>query len=174
MILDCGCPGEYPDWDGEDIDLGGWLVHEQPAPMFLHMPLAFNLYRHRQNENILRLELKERWPGFTLTRSAAFRGSHLRLLEDEDCPAQRVHHLRSPFWVRVGVHHGDVGNIRPLISRMQTDLVQNACLPKELYLAYLTCPICAPERGGHKVMVLRRWVPSKKLKARLEKQKSKQ
>lgn len=173
MILDCGCPSDYPEWDGQDVDLGGWLVHEQPAPMLLHMPLAFNLYRHRQNEDILRLELKERWAGFTLTRSAAFRGHHLRLLEDTECAARRVHRLPSPFRLRVAIHKGDIGSIRPLVAGMQTDLVQSARMPKALYLSYLTCPVCAEKRGGHKLMVLRQWVPSQKLKARLEKQKAK-
>lgn len=173
MILPCGCPGDYPDWDGQDINLGGWLVHEQPTPMFMHMPLAFNLYRHKQNEDIIRLGLKERWPGFTLTKSVAFRGRHLRLLEDDPCPARRVHRLPNPFRMRVVVHQGDVGGIRPLVGRMQTELVQSACMPKEIYLSYLTCPNCAEDRGGAKVMILRHWLPSKKLKEKLEKRKAK-
>lgn len=171
MILPCGCPEHYPDWDGEDVNLGGELVHEQPAPMLMHLPLAFNLYRHRQHEDIARLDLTERWPGFTLTKSAAFRGRHLRILEDEECPARHVRRLPNPFRLRVALHHGDVGSIRALVRQMQTELVQSGCMPKEIYLAYLTCPVCAEERGGSRMMVLRRWIPSKKLKERLEKRK---
>jgi len=171
MILPCGCPEKFPDWDGQDINLGGRLVHEQPAPMFMHLPLAFNLYRHRQNEDIERLELKEEWPGFTLTKSAAFRGRHLRLLLDQECPARRVHRLPNPFRLRVALHHGDIGSIQPIVRQMQTELVQSGNMPKEIYLSYLTCPTCAPDRGGSMMMVLRRWIPSKKLREKLEKRK---
>ncbi len=168
MILPCGCPDTFPDWDDRDVNLGGWLVHEQPAPMFMHLPIAFDLYRQRQSRNIALLELKERWPGFTLTRSAAFRGSHLRLLEDQTCPSRFVHRLPNPFRLRAALHHGDIGSIRPLVQTMQTRLVQSGRRPKELYLAYLTCPVCAGERGGSLIMLLRRWVPSEKLKKRLQ------
>jgi hypothetical protein len=153
------------------VDLGGWLVHDQPAPMLLHFPIAFDLYRKRQIEDITRLGLTERWPGFALTLSATFRGGHLRVLTDESSPARHVRHLPSPFHLRVALHHGDVGTVRPVIQTMQTALIDAARMPKEIYLAYLTCPLCMEARGGHKIMVLRRWVPSEKLKARLARQK---
>lgn len=172
MTLPCGCPQHFPEeWGGQDIDLGGWLVHEQSAPMVLHFPIAFDLYRKRQVEDIARLGLTERWPGFALTRSAAFRGGHLRLLEDEDCAARRVHHLPSPFRLRVAMHRGDVGSVRPIIRNMQTELIEEGRMPREIYLAYLTCPVCAADRGGNRMMVLRRWTPSKKLKESLEKRR---
>ncbi len=170
MALPCGCPEEFPDWNGQDVNIGGWLVHEQPAPMFMHLPVAFDLYRQRQNDSIAMLELKERWPGFALTRSAAFRGSHIRLLEDQACPARRVHRMPNPFRLRVALHHGDVGGLRPLIRRMQTELVKSGHMPREIYLAYLTCPACADGRGGGLIMLLRHWTPSEKLKQRLKKQ----
>lgn len=171
MTYPCGCPRTYPEeWDGQDIDLGGSLVHEQSAPMFLHFPIAYDLYRHRQIEDIARLGLIERWPGFALTLSAAFRGKHLRLLEDDHSPARRLRYLPSPFRLRVAMHKGDIGSVKPVIQKMQTELINAGCMPHEIYLAYLTCPLCSGERGGNKMMVLRRWKPSKKLKARLEKQ----
>ena len=171
MTLPCGCPETYPEeWDGQDVDLGGTLVHDQPAPMLLHFPIAFDLYRKRQVEDIARLGLTERWPGFALTLSATFRGGHLRLLVDDACPARHVHYLPSPYRLRAAMHHGDVGSVRPVIQTMQTALIQAGRMPKEIYLAYLTCPLCVDERGGHKIMVLRRWVPSKKLTERLERQ----
>jgi hypothetical protein len=168
--LPCGCPQHYPkEWDGQDVDIGGWLVHTQPAPMLLHFPIAFDLYRKRQDEDITRLGLKERWPGFALTLSAAFRGKHLRLLEEEECAARRVNHLPSPFRLRVAMHRGDIGSVKPVIRNMQTELIQEGRMPHELFLAYLTCPLCSDDRGGNRMMVLRRWKPSKKLKERLEK-----
>jgi Bacterial hydrolase len=171
MTLPCGCPQHYPEeWNGQDVDLGGWLVHDHPAPMLLHFPIAFDLYRKQQVEDIARLGLTERWPGFVLTRSAAFRGRHLRLLEEEDCAARRVHYLPSPFHLRVAMHRGDVGSVRPVIQQMQTALIDAGLMPKEVYLAYLTCPLCAADRGGNRMMVLRRWVPSPKLRERLERQ----
>ena len=173
-MLPCGCPGDYPDWDDQDINLGGYMVHEQPAPMFMHLPIAFDLYRQRQADNIVKLGLTETWPGFVLTKSAAFRGSMLRLLEDESCPARRVHRLPNPFRLRVALHHGDIGSMRPLLRNMQGRLIHSGRKPLEIYLAYLTCPICAEERGGSKIMLFRHWTPSEKISAGLEKLKQKE
>lgn len=174
MILPCGCPDNYPNWDGQDINLGGYMVHEQPAPMFMHLPVAFDLYRQRQADNIATLELNETWPGFALTRSAAFRGRLLRLLDDESCPARRVHRLPNPFRLRVALHQGNVGSMRPLLRNMQSRLIQSGYKPLEIYLAYLNCPICAEQRGGSKVMLLRHWIPSKKISIGLKKIKEKE
>jgi len=174
MILPCGCPENYPDWDAQDINLGGHMVHEQPSLMFMHLPIAFDLYRQRQVDNITRLELKETWPGFALTRSAAFRGRLLRLLDDETCPARRVHRLPNPFRLRVALHQGNVSSMRPLLRDMQTHIIHSGRKPLEIYLAYLTCPICAEQRGGNKVMLFRHWIPSKKISEGLRKIKEKE
>ncbi len=174
MTLPCGCPASFPDWDDQDINLGGYLIHEQPAPMFMHMPIAFDLYRQRQIDDIATLELTETWPGLALTRSAAFRGSIIRLLDDESCPARRVRRLPNPFRLRVALHHGDVGGIRALVRNMQGRLISSGRKPLELYLAYLTCPLCAEKRGGNKIMLLRHWTPSEKISKGLQKLKAKE
>ncbi len=174
MTLPCGCPESFPDWDDQDINLGGHLVHEQTAPMFLHMPIAFDLYRQRQMDDIATLELHETWPGLALTRSASFRGSIVRLLDDETCPARRVHRLPNPFRLRVALHHGDIGGMRPLLRNMQSRLISSGRKPLEVYLAYLTCPLCAEQRGGNKIMLLRHWTPSEKISKGLKKLKAKE
>jgi len=53
---------------------------------------------------------------------------------------------------------------------MQSALLDEAKMPKELFLCYLTCPRCRDERGGIKIMLLRHWVKSEKLQKRLDKQ----
>jgi len=174
MTIACACPEIFPDWDDQDINIGGALVHEQPAQMFMHLPIAFDLYRQRQADNIAMLELHETWPGFVLTRSAAFRGSLLRLLDDETCPARRIHRLANPFHLRVALHHGDIGSMRPLLRNMQSRLIHSGRKPLEIYLAYLTCPLCTERKGGSKIMLLRHWVPSTKISAGLQKQKEKE
>ena len=171
-MLDCGCPSEYPQWDEEDIDLGAWLVHEQRVPMFLHMPIGYEACLDRQHKDIRRLHLNERWPGFVLTQSAAFRGRILCPLSESTSPARRTLRLTNPFHVRSKLIHGDIGGgIRGAVQTMQSALLDEGKMPKELFLCYLTCPRCRDERGGIKIMLLRRWVKSKKLQERLDKQK---
>lgn len=171
-MLPCGCPSEYPHWHQEDIDLGAWLVHEQKAPMFLHMPLSYETWLFKQHQDIQRLELTERWPGFCLTRSALFKGKILCPLKEDHSPARGTYRLSNPFYLRAEIFEGDIANIKDSVRRMQSSLLDEGKLPKELYLSYLTCPNCQEERGGNKIMLLRHWVESAKLKKRLQTQKN--
>jgi len=170
-MLACGCPSKYPSWNHEDVDIGAWLVHEQKAPMFLHMPIGYEAWLDRQHKDIKRLELNEKWPGFCLTRSALFRGKILCPLQEEHSLARNTYRLSNPYYLRVQVFNGDIGGIKDTVRSMQSSLLDEAKLPKELYLSYLTCPQCQGERGGNKIMLLRHWVESPKLKERLKKQK---
>jgi len=173
MRLECGCPSEYPDWDGQDIDLGATLVHEQRAPMFFHMPIGFEACLDRQHHDIKKLELSEQWPGFVLTQSAMFKGRILALLNENHSPARKTWRFKNPYMVRVQLFTGSVSAIKTAIRQMQSELFDEARMPKELYLSYLTCPRCQEERGGTQIMLLRHWVNSPKLAARLAKQKRK-
>ncbi len=162
---DCGCPASPPDWRG-DLDLGGMLVHEQPVPMFLHMPVGFEAMRERQLADVARLELHERWPGFVLLRPAAFRGALVLPLAEQHSPARRIVRLPAPFHVRAVLHEGGVASLKGTIRAMQRELLEEAKMPRELYLAYLNCPRC--DRGeGPRVLVVRRWEESARLARRL-------
>jgi len=169
-MLDCGCPSEYPHWDGEDVNIGAWLVHEQRVPMFFHMPIGYEACLDRQHKDIRKLALTERWPGFVLTQSAAFHGRILCPLSESASPARRISRLSNPFRVRTRLVHGDVGSIRVAVQKMQSSLLDEGRMPKELFLSYLTCPRCRDARGGIKIMLLRHWVTSPKLKERLARQ----
>jgi len=168
MRLPCGCPSDYPDWDGRDVDLGAWLVHEISIPMFLHMPIGFEAYLLKQSRDIEQLRLTPRWPGFVLARSSMFRGSILCPLEEEDSPARNVHRLKNPFHIRATLFDGDVSQIRPEVRRLQSELLDEGRMPKELFLCYLTCPVCRDERGGNRLLILRQWEESAKLRRRLK------
>jgi hypothetical protein len=168
MRLECGCPTEFPaDWHGKDIDLGATLVHEQRVPMFLHMPIGFEACLDRQHKDIERLELNERWPGFVLAESAMFRGRLICPLAEESSPARSVYRLPNPFQLRVRLFRGDVGGIKQVVREMQSALLDEGKMPKQLFLSYLTCPRCQEERGGMQIMLLRHWVKSPKLEKRL-------
>jgi len=172
-MLDCGCPSEYPQWDGKDVDLGACLMHEQRVPMFLHMPIGYESCLDRQHKDIRRLQLTERWPGFVLTQSAAFRGRILCPLGEDRSPARHTLRLSNPFHVRGKLMHGDIGgSIRGAVQIMQSALLDEGKMPKELFLSYLTCPRCRDARGGIKIMLTRHWVTSKKLQERLARQQS--
>ena len=164
--LKCHCPDTFPDWDDCDIDLSRKCVHLISIPTFIHMPIAYEVYRKKQATDIANLELSEMWPGFSLTRTGMFGGKMIRLLEETDSPSRFVTFLDRDFHVRAKLHHGDVGTVKTTLGEMQMDMVDRGCRPKELYLGYITCPACEERKGGPKILVVRRWVESEALKKR--------
>lgn len=167
MSLTCGCPASYPDWHQQDIDLGGELVHTAAAPMFLHMPIGYELRAQRQREALEQLKLKERWPGLVLIQTGLLRGRLLRLLEPAVSPAHGLSYLASPFHVRGWLHQGPINTVSASVRQMQSALVNEGRRPQELYLGHLTCPHCAAQRGGEKILLLRHWVTSAALLKRI-------
>ena len=171
MRMECGCPSEFPDWHGKDIDLGATLVHEQHSAMFFHMPIGFEACLDRQQHDIEKLELHEQWPGFVLAESAMFRGRILALLTENNSPARKTYRLKNPYMLRVQLFKGNLKDIKTVIRQVQSELFDEGRMPKNLFLSYLTCPRCQAERGGTQIMLLRHWVNSPKLTARLAKHK---
>ncbi|KAF0190640.1 MAG: Uncharacterized protein FD165_2542 [Gammaproteobacteria bacterium] len=167
MTLSCGCPEQYPDWHEQDMDLGGQPVHTLSIPTLIHMPLAYEAYLARQQRLIESLGLDEQWPRLVLTRTGVFRGAIMRLLKPTTSPAPRITIMPRPFNVRAVLHHGDIGTIRKTVQAMQMALVDAGKVPKELYLCHLTCPHCRDDRGGDKMLLLRRWQESPSLARRL-------
>lgn len=163
MILECGCPGEYPDWHGQKIDLRHHAAHVLPIATFLHMPLSYETYRQRQQLEIEQLELRENWPGFALTRTGLFRGEIIRLLESKESPSRHFKYLDNDFQLHGFMHEGGIGTIRKSIREQQMTLLDGGDIPKEMYLSYLTCPRCCDERGGERILLLRRWKTSNRL-----------
>lgn len=166
-MLACGCPGDFPDWHNQDINLGGQLAHILPVPMFLHMPLGFELHVARQRHKLDQLGLKERWPGLVLTRSAALRGQIIRLLEEAISPARHLLFLPNPYHLRGYLHEGGMDTVSAQVKQVQRQLLEEGRRPQELYLCYLTCPTCSVTRGN-KILLLRRWQQSATLKKRAE------
>jgi hypothetical protein len=129
----------------------------------MHMPLGYEAYLHRQRRALEQLQLRELWPGLVLTRTGLLRGSITRLLEDVSSPSRHIGYFPRPFRLRAHLHHGTVGTIRQAVQDMQAYLIDHGCMPRELYLCYLTCPRCAERRGGGKVLLLRHWQESRLL-----------
>ena len=171
MRLACGCPQHFPHWHNEDVDLSSQPTHILPIPTLFHMPLAYETYLQKQFQEIEQLGLQEKWPGLVLCRTGFFRGQLIAPLEHDDSPSRRMHRLESPFLLRALLHDGDMSIIKSSIKKLQMDLFDMGRMPKELYLCYLTCPQCADERGGSKILLLRRWQKSDRLKQRLHKKK---
>jgi len=163
MMLECGCPGEFPDWHRQDIDLSHHAAHILPIASFLHMPLSYETYKQRQQEAIEQLELEECWPGFALTRTGWLRGKMIRLLKGGESPSRHFQHLPVDFQLQGFLHEGGIGTLRKAVREQQMLLLDSGRMPKEMYLAYLTCPACSDERGGDRILLLRRWRASKRL-----------
>ncbi|ALP51743.1 hypothetical protein Tel_00515 [Candidatus Tenderia electrophaga] len=168
MTLECGCPEHFPDWDNEDVDLGGAAMLELPIPSFLHMPMGYEVYLGRARHLVSQLELEPRWPDFYLTRTGWLRGRILAPLSSADSPSRHVKRLPYPFQLRGKLHQGDIGTIKNSVREMQAKLLDAGRMPKELYLSYLTCPLCQEQRGGAKILLLRRWEQSGRLSKRLK------
>jgi len=166
MILECGCPDEYPDWHRQEVDLALHPAHIIPIASFLHMPLSFELYRQRQQSEIEQLEITECWPGFALTRTGWLRGKMIRLLEDQSSPSRHFQRLSPDFQLYGFLHEGGIGTVRNSVRKQQETLLDGGRMPKEMYLSYLTCPRCSEERGGDRILLLRRWRPSSRLAQR--------
>jgi len=173
MILECGCPSDYPAWQNEDVDLGGTSVHIMPIPTPLHMPVGYEFYKGRQQRSIDELQLREPWPGLILTRTGLLRGSITHLLEDTNSLSRHVKTFPHPFKVRTFMHQGNLTTARKSITDIQMSLFDSGCRPKELYLCYITCPRCSKKRGGEKILLLRRWEQSRRLMQRLQSQQKK-
>ena len=169
MILECGCPGEYPAWQNEDIDLALQAAHTLPIASFLYMPLSFETYRQRQQQDIEQLELEECWPGFALMRTGLFGGQLIRLLQDGQSPSRHVGVLPARFQLNCLMHEGGIGTVRNTVRQQQMNLLDSGRMPKEIYMAHLTCPRCAEQRGGERILVLRRWEENSRLNRRKEK-----
>ncbi|MDX1810778.1 MAG: hydrolase [Gammaproteobacteria bacterium] len=171
----CACPETYPDWDGKQIDLGGTCVHEMKIAAFFHMPVAYDMYVSKQAANIDHLDLKEKWPGLILTKTGWFGGKIMRLLEDSESPSRLVHYLPGSFWVQCQLHHGGIGTVPKAVHKMQIEMVEKGFIPKEFYLAHLTCPVCVERKGGEdKILIVRRFVANKRIQDRLQKEAEKQ
>jgi len=135
----------------------------------MHMPIGYEAYLVRQKEDIERLELTEKWPGFNLTRTGAFRGQMLCPLIEENSPARNISVLKNPFNLRLHLLRGDVSEIKTQVRKMQSELLDEGLMPKELYMSYLTCPLCEEKQGGKRLFLARRWIKNPKLKERLNK-----
>ena len=66
------------------------------------------------------------------------------------------------------MHHGNLATAHKAITDMQMSLFDAGHRPRELYLCYLTCPRCSEQRGGEKMLLLRRWEKSERLAKRLQ------
>jgi hypothetical protein len=170
--LVCRCPETYPeDWVGQDLDMSGSCVHRMGIASFMRMPISYESYLDRQTHNIHELGLTERWPGLAFMRTGWFGGENLRFIEPAQSPSRLVSYLAPPFNVSIKLHEGGIGTVTKTAQRQQSDIISARCRPKELFLAHLSCPVCADRKGGEKIMVMRRWLPSAQLKRRMKKPK---
>lgn len=168
MTQQCPCPVSYPAWHERDMDLGGSPVHRLAIPAFLHMPLSYDIYAQRQQHDIEQLELEEKWPGFVMTRTGIIKGEILRLLKSSQSPSRFVTNLDGVFTVRGFLHNGGIGTIKESTRQLQMQIFDQGRMPKELYLSYLTCPVCRDAKGGDKILLIRRWQHSATLARRME------
>jgi len=170
MSTQCACPTEYPDWHEKDVVLGGRLVHALKIASFLYMPLSYEVYVQKQTKDIEQLELEEQWPGFVLTRTGFLRGEILRILKSARSPSRFVRTLDSTATYRGYLHKGGIGTIKESTRQLQNQLFDMGRMPKEMYLSYITCPICSERKGGEKILLIRRWQESHTLSRRIQNQ----
>jgi len=170
MSSDCHCPTAIPDFHLKDINLSGAAVHRFPLAAFFFMPLSYHNYAERQRQAVIELDLQERWPGLILSHTGMFRGSIMRVLENADSPSRFVSVLNADFKLHGYLHKGGIGTLKTAIRALQNRLFDQGRMPKEMYLSYVTCPLCEAKKGGEQILLLRRYSESQTLKNRLKKQ----
>jgi hypothetical protein len=97
------------------------------------------------------------------------RGALIRLLKSGDSPSRFIRFLDNDFKLHGLLHLGGIGTIKTSMRALQNRLFDMGRMPKEVYLCYLTCPLCSERKGGDKILLLRRWKPSPTLAKRLKK-----
>ena len=167
MSQTCHCPTTYPDWHEKDIDLSGKATHNLPIASFFFMPLSLDSYLNRQQSDIDQLELEEEWPDLVLTRTGMLRGEIVRVLKNGNSPSRFIRYLPADFHLHGFLHQGGIGTLKKSTRQLQARLFDMGRMPKELYLCYLTCPLCNEEKGGDKILLLRRWQASATLSNRI-------
>ncbi|WP_455203676.1 hydrolase [Kaarinaea lacus] len=165
----CLCPDTVPDWHNKDIDLSGKATHTLPMPTLFHMPMSYDTYVQQQQTDIEQLELQEEWPGLVLTKTGFFKGALIRVLLSGDSPSRFIQYLDNDFKLRGFLHPGDIGTVKDSTRELQNTIFDLGRMPKELYLCYLTCPVCSESKGGDKILLLRRWKESPTLAKRIKK-----
>ena len=152
----------------QDIDLSGLPIHNMKIAAFLFMPLSYDSYARRQQQDIEQLEIQEMYPGLTLTRTKLWGGTIQRIIKSGESPSRFIGYFNSAFHLHGFLHQGGIGTIKESIRALQNRLFDQGRMPKELYLCYLTCPICSEEKGGDKILLLRHFTESKTLQNRLK------
>ncbi|NOZ54377.1 MAG: hypothetical protein GXP08_14805 [Gammaproteobacteria bacterium] len=168
MAQQCACPEHFPSWHEQDVDLSGNPILALKIPSFLYMPISYESYLQQQLLTLEQLELSEQWPGLVITRTGFLRGEILRLLTSGHSASRHVKALNTPFTVRGYLHNGGIGSIKESTRQLQMQIFDRGHMPKELYLCYLTCPICSEKKGGDKILLLRRWNKSATLAKRIQ------
>lgn len=168
MTQTCHCPNTYPDWHKKDVDLSGKPTHTLPIASFFYMPLSLDTYLNRQQSDIDQLELEEEWPDLVITHTGMLRGEIIRILTKGDSPSRFIRYLPSEFKLHGFLHHGGIGTIKKSTRELQAGLFDMGRMPKELYMCYLTCPVCSEAKGGDKILLLRRWQASATLSSRIQ------
>jgi hypothetical protein len=130
--------------------------------------MSYDTYAQRQQQDIERLELHEQWPGLVLTKTGFLKGQLIRLLTSGESPSRYIRFLELDFKLHGYLHPGGIGTIKQSVRALQNRLFDLGRMPKELYLCYLTCPLCADQKGGDKILLLRRWKASPTLAKRLD------
>ncbi|MBI3776116.1 MAG: hypothetical protein HY273_11295 [Gammaproteobacteria bacterium] len=130
------------------------------------MPLAYAGKLERQHLEIEQLELQEPWPGFVLTQTSFMSGRIISLLDSAQSLSRHVVCLPAAFHLHGKLHFGGINTLRTSARELQSTLFDAGRMPKDLFLAHITCPRCAAQRGGEKILLLRRWIDSPRLKQR--------
>lgn len=168
----CRCPDTWPSWDNTDQNLAGHHVHRMPIASFFHMPLAYDMYVGKQADNVHQLELKELWPGLVFTRTGIWGGEMLRLIEDAETASRLVQVLSPPFEMNFMIHHGGIGTVQKTLRKQQQYLTDLGRIPKALYMAHLSCPVCEARKGGEMIMLARRWEGSQRIQKKIQSRKN--
>ncbi len=156
-VSSCDCPEiKDEDWHLKDFDWSGKYFYFVEVPHVLKVPLALDKRKAQLSEEISEKGYAVVNPELILYQPGMFRGKLLLEIEDpEQFDAYVTRFDDARIFTRV--HRGGSGGLKKSVEELKAFTLDRAhVLPREIYQWQVTCPRCAPDRGGEKVVLFAR------------------
>jgi hypothetical protein len=153
----CNCPEiKDEEWHLKDFDWSGKFFYFVEVPHVLKVPLALDKKKNELSDEISEKGYTSVNPELVLYQPGMFRGKLLVEIEDPEQFDANVT-LFDDARVFTRVHHSRTGSLKNTIEELKAfTLDRSHVLPREIYFWQVTCPHCAPDRGGDKVVLFAR------------------
>lgn len=151
-MSNCSCADiDKKIWHNRELDFSGSFFYAISTPMFLHLPVRIARDVQKAAQNIKAKNYKLIFPPMILCKDALFKGQILVKVENynKDDP-NIVRFTDSIFYsyVFTGPWKKLAGETIKIIITQKIGNIRN------IYFWYITCPVCAKEKGEKTVILI--------------------